>query len=88
MSSIYREGLDANGQWEIPMGNLALERNGAIVSLGQVPPAMKRQLDRIARAGTLVKYRGHWNTLSPVTGTGPLKTIWALPEIAEAAGVA
>lgn len=87
MTGAYRDGFDANGQWEASMGNLALEQSGAIVDLGQVPPWMKKQLDAHTKAGQLVKYRGHWDTLLTFVGMGPLKTIWACPEIAEAAGV-
>jgi hypothetical protein len=83
----YRDGLDENGQWEAETGNLALEKNGAVVDLGQVPAWMKKQLDAMAEAGSLVRYRGHWNTLLPNMGMGPLKTIWAVPEIARTAGV-
>lgn len=85
MSRIYREGLDQNGQWEAEMGNRALREQGAIVDLGQVPVWMRKQLDAEVAAGRLAKYRGHWNTLSPAHGIGPLKTIWARPEIAEVA---
>lgn len=87
MAGIYRDGLDENGQWEAATGNLALQQNGAIVDLGQVPAWMKKQLDKQAKEGRLVKYRGFWNTLSPVMGMGPLKTIWATPEIAAVAGI-
>lgn len=54
-----------------------LEMQGAIVDIGQVGPAMKRALERRVRSGELIKYRGYWNTLSPVWGIGPLKTIYA-----------
>lgn len=82
----YREGLDENGQWTRETGLLALETSGAIVDLGQVPGWMRKQLDATAKTGALIKYRGHWDTLLIFTGMGPLKDIWALPEIAEAAG--
>lgn len=80
--SIYREGLDENGQWTAETGNLALEQSGAIVSIGQVPGWMKKQLDAAAKAGRLIRYQGYWNTLSPIMGMGPLKTIWIKPELA------
>lgn len=86
MAGIYKEGFDENGQWEAATGIAALEKSGAIVSLGQVPDWMKKQLDQQAKDGALVKYRGYWNTLSTFTGLGPLKTIWAVPGIARAAG--
>lgn len=88
MAGIYREGLDENGQWEESLGNLALEKHGAIVDIGQVPAWMRKQLNAQAKAGALVKYRGYWDTLLPYAGIGPLKTIWAIPAIARAAGVA
>jgi hypothetical protein len=88
MAGIYADGFDENGQWEASMANLALENNGAIVDIGQVPAWMRKQLDRRAKEGVLVKYRGHWNTLLTFAGMGrPDKTIWAYPAIAEAAGV-
>jgi hypothetical protein len=85
MAGIYRNGLDENGQWEASMANHALERDCAIVDLGQVPAWMRKQLDARVKSGELAKYRGHWNTLSPVYGMGPLKTIWATPEVATVA---
>lgn len=85
MAGIYADGLDENGQWEEKLGNLALEK-GHIVDLGQVPQWMKKQLDAHAKAGQLVKYRGHWDTLFSFVGTGPKKVIWAEPEIAEMMG--
>src|SRR5690242_19425877 len=87
MAGQYADGIDANGQWEASMGNLALEKNGSIVDIGQVPAWMRRDLNKLAKTGKLIKYRGHWDTLLPFAGLGPLKTIWALPEIAQAAGV-
>lgn len=83
--SKYADGFDENRQWKAAMGNLALE-DGSIVELGQVPDWMKKQLDAAAKAGRLVKYRGHWDTLLAFAGMGPKKVIWADPEIAEAAG--
>lgn len=86
MAGIYADGFDENGQWEAETGNLALEKSGAIVDLGQVPGWMKKQLDQRAKEGRLVKYKGYWNTLLTFAGMGPKKTIWAYPEIAKAAG--
>ncbi|HEY9219510.1 MAG TPA: hypothetical protein VIO94_15795 [Phenylobacterium sp.] len=59
-----------------------LSERGAIADIGQVSPADRRALDKAAREGRLVKYRGHWDTLSPDFGIGPLKSCWALPEAA------
>lgn len=86
VSGKYREGLDENGQWTRETGLLALEKSGAIVDLGQVPAWMRKQLNETAKSGALVKYKGYWDTLTTFTGTGPLKDIWALPEVARLAG--
>lgn len=48
-----------------------------IADIGQLGPALRRQLDRRVKSGELIKYRGYWNTLSPHWGIGPLKTIYA-----------
>jgi len=82
----YADGLDENGQWTAETGNSVLDERGAIVDLGQVPAWMKKQLDAAAKAGRLVKYRGHFDSLLSFAGMGPKKVIWADPEIAEAAG--
>lgn len=57
-----------------------LNSDGAVVQIGQIAPAIVRKLDKAAKEGRLVKYRGYWNTMSPWFGMGPLKSIWALPE--------
>ena len=85
-SSRYCEGFDDNGQWLLSMAYAAIEEQGSIVQLGQIGPFVQRRLDALVRDGALVKYRGHWDTLLTFCGMGPLKTIWATPEIAEAAG--
>ena len=87
MAGIYADGFDENGQWEASTANAALAKSGHIVALGQIPDWMKKQLDAHAKAGRLVKYRGHFNTGQRTFGMGPLKTIWALPEIAEEAAI-
>jgi hypothetical protein len=87
VAGIYKEGFDENGQWEAPLGEMALERSGLIVDIGQVPTWMRRQLDKRAKAGELFKYRGYWNAPLGGFGLGPLKTIWARRDIAEAAGL-
>ena len=56
--------------------------DGEIVcNIGQVDTAAKRELDRLAKIGTLTKWRGHWypDPRWP-EGLGPLKSCWALPE--------
>lgn len=60
----------------------ALNEQGTLVDLGQIAPAEVRALNKAAKQGQLVKYRGYWNTRLPFAGIGPLKTIWALPEVA------
>ena len=51
-----------------------------VIAIGQISVTEKRQLDRLARAGSLRKWRGYWH---PVTGggfgVGPLKTCWGTP---------
>jgi hypothetical protein len=54
-----------------------LNAQGSIVNIGQIGPELKRSLERRVRSGELIKYRGHWDTLSPDFGLGPLKTIYA-----------
>lgn len=54
-----------------------INEQGALVDIGQISPELKRSLERRVRSGELFKYRGHWDTLSPDWGMGPLKTIYA-----------
>jgi hypothetical protein len=88
MAGQYCDGFDENGKWTLESAYEAIERQGVVVDLGQITPAVKRRLDALVRNGTLIKYRGYWDTLLTLIGMGPLKTIWAVPEIATAAGVA
>lgn len=60
-----------------------LNERGAVVNIGQITDADVRLLNKAAKQGRLVKYRGKWDTLIPGCGIGPDKTIWALPEFAE-----
>lgn len=60
-----------------------LNERGAVVDIGQIAGADVRLLNKAAKQGRLVKYRGKWNTLIPGVGIGPDKTIWAIPEFAE-----
>jgi hypothetical protein len=73
-------------EWTAETAYEMIEARGAVVNIGQVTPVARKWLDREARAGTLIKYRGYWDTLLPCAGMGPLKTIWALPEVAVAVG--
>ena len=58
---------------------------GATPNIGQITPEIAKSLNRLVRAGRLATYRGHWDTLLPNCGIGPLKTIYALPETAAVA---
>lgn len=62
-----------------------IDHIGGLPLIGQVPASVQRELDRLVRSGELFKYRGYWDTLSPVYGMGPLKTIYARIPSQEAA---
>lgn len=50
-----------------------------IVNIGQIAPQTVRQLDKLVRAGTLVKWRGYWYPVAGASfGIGPLKSCWGL----------
>lgn len=52
-----------------------------IVNIGQVDAETQRALDKLVRAGTLAKWRGHWYpTAGANFGIGPLKSCWGLPD--------
>lgn len=72
--------------WTAETAEQMIEARLAVVDIGQVTPAAKKWLEAEAKVGRLVKYRGYWDTLLTYTGMGPLKTIWATPEVARAAG--
>jgi len=59
---------------------LAEVLNGAVIcATGQVDAATKRALDKLVKAGTLAKWRGHWYPCAGANyGLGPLKTCWGL----------
>lgn len=61
-----------------------LTERGAIANIGQITASDVRLLDKAAKAGRLIKYRGHWGSKHPSFGTGPLKSCWARPDMAEA----
>lgn len=85
----YIPSLDHNGQWRQELCDLALERSGYVVNIGQIPDWMKRQLDRRAKAGDLVKYRGNWDDPLGHRGFGlMIKTIWARRDVAPAYAIA
>ena len=51
-------------------------RNRAVPNIGQFDKATIRALEVAVKRGELSKYRGYWDTMSPVSGIGPLKTIY------------
>jgi hypothetical protein len=61
-----------------------LNESGAIANVGQIAADEVRLLNEAAKAGRLIKYRGHWDSLHPSFGIGPLKACWALPSMADA----
>lgn len=73
--------------WMIPA---ALDGT-VIVNIGQIAPETEKQLNKLVRAGTLVKWRGKWFPVAGAAyGLGPDKTCWGLaskyvPADAEAA---
>lgn len=81
-SKTYTEGFDDNGHWLPELAYEALHESGFIVNLGQIGPFVERMLNRLVKQGCIVKYRGHWDTLHNAFGMGPLKTIWATPDVA------
>ena len=60
-----------------------IAERGAVANIGQITDTVKRHLERRVKRGELGKYRGFWNTRSSIYGIGPLKTIYALPEVAD-----
>jgi hypothetical protein len=60
-----------------------IHEQGWVPSIGQIDAAACRFLDREVRAGRLAKYRGYWDSGHAAFGMGPLKTIYALPAVAE-----
>lgn len=50
-----------------------------ICNIGQVDKPTARALDKMWRAGTLLKWRGFWYPVAGASyGIGPLKTCWGL----------
>lgn len=66
---------------------LALALAGqVIVDIGQLDGADSKALADAVRAGTLVKWRGHWHPISGAPyGLGPLKSCYGTPEARAAA---
>lgn len=62
--------------WIIP----ALLAGEVIVNIGQIAPETAKQLAKMVRAGTVLKWRGKWYPVAGAAwGLGPDKTCWALP---------
>jgi hypothetical protein len=52
-----------------------------IVNIGQLADADTKALTQAVRAGTLIKWRGHWYPIAGADfGIGPLKTCYGTPE--------
>ena len=61
--------------WIVP----AALAGDVIVNIGQIDKPTARQLDRLVRAGTLIKWRGKWFPVAGAPwGLGPDKTCWGL----------
>lgn len=61
-----------------------ITRGGVIVNIGQLDDRTARALNRLAKCGTLTKWRGKWFPVAGASfGIGPDKTCWALPAIKE-----
>lgn len=61
--------------WFIP----AVLAGDVIVQISQIAPETVKQLDKLVRAGTLIKWRGKWfPTAGAPWGLGPDKTCWGL----------
>lgn len=53
-----------------------------ICSIGQIDEPTKRALDKLVKAGTLIKWKGKWFPVAGASyGIGPLKQCWGLPSV-------
>lgn len=60
-----------------------------IVNIGQIAPETEKNLNKLVRAGTLVKWRGYWAPVAGASwGMGPVKTCFGLASKYAAAEVA
>ena len=63
-----------------------LNRGEVVVQIGQISDASKRALDKMVRAGTVLKWRGKWFPVAGASfGIGPDKTCWGLASMYGAA---
>lgn len=54
-------------------------RGEVIVNIGQIDKLTARALDKLVRAGELLKWRGKWYPVAGAAwGLGPDKTCWGL----------
>ena len=61
--------------WIVP----AALNGEVIVQISQIAPETVKQLDKLVRAGTLLKWRGKWFPVAGAAfGIGPDKTCWGL----------
>lgn len=61
--------------WMIP----AVLGGEVLVQISQIAPETVKQLDKMVKAGTLIKWRGKWYPLAGASfGIGPDKTCWGL----------
>lgn len=61
--------------WIVP----AALAGDVIVDIGQVEKPTRRELDKLARLGVLLKWRGKWFPVAGAAfGLGPDKTCWGL----------
>ena len=57
----------------------SLCRSDVIVNIGQIDAATQRKLEKMVRAGTVKKWRGHWFPIAGAPcGIGPLKTCYGI----------
>ncbi|WP_155262918.1 hypothetical protein [Sphingomonas segetis] len=66
--------------WTIESAEAALLNGERLVNIGQFSRELVARLNRAAKAGRIVKYRGHWDTHHPSIGIGALKSIYCLAE--------
>lgn len=65
----------ASQDWIVP----AVLTGEVIVNIGQIAPDTVKQLDKLVRAGTLLRWRGKWYPVAGASfGLGPDKTCWGL----------
>lgn len=61
--------------------NERIAEKGYVADIGQIGPELKKRINRAIRAGTVVKYRGYWDTGHACFGMGPLKSCYTSAEV-------